>query len=40
MILSTWVVLRIGTIFSLDMIAASTAIVHTAHREKPGGAGA
>lgn len=34
-ILSVWVAFCIGAIFSLDQIAASTAIVHVAHRGKP-----
>ncbi|RPE37747.1 hypothetical protein EDD90_0607 [Streptomyces sp. Ag109_O5-1] len=38
--LSVWVVFCIGAIFSLDRIAASTVIVHVAHRGKLPRAGA
>ncbi|MGW9025631.1 hypothetical protein ACWGQ5_15725 [Streptomyces sp. NPDC055722] len=36
---SAWVVFCFAAVFSLDRIAASTAIVHVAHRGKPSGAG-
>ena len=39
-ILSVWVVFCVGAILSLDRIAASTIIVHVAHRGKAGEAGA
>ncbi|MEU1597354.1 ABC transporter permease [Streptomyces sp. NPDC005708] len=38
-ILSAWVVFCFAAVFSLDRIAASTAIVHVAHRGKPSRAG-
>ncbi|WP_405883233.1 hypothetical protein OG762_34585 [Streptomyces sp. NBC_01136] len=38
-ILSVWVVFCIGAVFSLDRIAASTVIVHVAHRGRPSRAG-
>ncbi|MFF4728616.1 hypothetical protein ACFY3M_25280 [Streptomyces mirabilis] len=39
-ILSVWGVFCIGAVSSLDRIAASTVIVHVAHRGKPSRAGA